>query len=145
MRSDKLSYLVLLVGFGVIFFVLSIFTGCAPKGDAGASGAAGKAGIDGTNGTNGRDGINGSNGTNGTNGINGSNGTTVVPVQFCPNVAPSYPRTFPEIGICIAHQLYGVYSANGGFMVLLPPGRYSSDGINASCVFTVLADCVVHQ
>lgn len=94
--------------------------------------------LNGTNGTNGTD------GTNGTNGTNGTDGTIITPVQFCPSsFVPNYPNTFPEVGFCINNQLYGVYSENDGFMTLLTPGEYESDGINASCTFTIEADCVV--
>jgi hypothetical protein len=41
--------------------------------------------------------------------------------------------------------MYGVYSDNGGFLSELPPGEYSSDGINASCSFTIGANCSVTQ
>jgi hypothetical protein len=85
-----------------------------------------------------------------SNGTAGSNGVTpiippqqvVTTVKFCPQT-PSYPNTFVEYGICLNNQVWGVYSANGGFLALLPPGAYSSDGINSSCNFTILANCVV--
>lgn len=86
---------------------------------------------------------NGAAGTPGTPGHDGVDLTPISFVQFCQGVQPSYPDSFAEIGICVNHNLYGVYSANGGFMVLLPPGAYSSNGINASCGFTVTADCGV--
>lgn len=73
------------------------------------------------------------------NGSNGSPGTVVAPVQFCPGV-PSYPSTFPEVGFIINGSIYAVYSTNGGFMTLIPPGYYSSDGVGSSCNFTVNAD-----
>lgn len=71
------------------------------------------------------------------------NGSIMKPVQFCANSIPSYPTTFPEIGFCIDNNLYAVYSANGGFLVLVTPGTYSSNGINSSCTFTVLSGCVI--
>lgn len=81
---------------------------------------------------------------NGSNGSNGQNGSSIIvtPVQFCPGT-PSYPSTFIENGFCIGGNLYAVYSNNGGFMALIPPGLYSSDGINASCNFTVGTNCEV--
>lgn len=82
------------------------------------------------------------NGSNGANGAPGTPGTVVTPVQFCPG-HQSYPGTFTESGICIAGVLYGVYSLNGGFLAELPPGVYSSDGINSSCTFTIHANCLV--
>jgi hypothetical protein len=85
------------------------------------------------------------NGVNGSNGTNGSNGVDLTPVtivQFCPGTF-SYPSTFPEIGLCIGNKMYGVYSANDGFMAYLPPGGYNSNGINSSCSFTILPNCGV--
>jgi len=101
--------------------------------------------LNGTNGTNGHDGQNGTNGQNGQDGqnghdgTNGTNGTVVSSVQFCPGTV-SYPSTFPEVGFVIGGQLYAVYSANGGFLTYIPPGTYSSNGINNSCTFTVHSD-----
>jgi hypothetical protein len=85
------------------------------------------------------------NGQNGTNGMNGTNATPLEFIQFCQGFTPNYPGTFPEYGIVYGTQVYGVYSANGGFLALLPPGEYSSDGINASCTFTINADGTVTQ
>ena len=79
------------------------------------------------------------------NGTNGTNGTVITPIQFCTNFTQSYPNTFAESGICINNTMYGVYSANGGFLAELPPGTYSSDGINASCTFTIGQNCTVTQ
>lgn len=76
-----------------------------------------------------------------TNGADGQNVTPVAVVQFCdPSFVPSYPSVFPEVGFVIGGTLYAVYSANGGFLAPLPPGTYSSNGIGASCTFTVNAD-----
>lgn len=85
------------------------------------------------------------NGSNGSNGINGIPGTVVTPIRFCVNSTPSYPGTFAENGFCIDHKLYAVYSANGGFMAEIPPGVYSSNGINSSCTFTVGNDCAINN
>lgn len=63
-------------------------------------------------------------------------------VQFCPSVT-TYPTTFSEIGFCIDSQLYAVYSANDGFLTLVVPGTYSSNGINSSCTFVVGQNCEV--
>lgn len=81
-------------------------------------------------------------GTNGLDGQDGTPGTVVTPIQFCPG-AGSYPDTFPEVGFCLGGNLYAVYSANGGFLTEVLPGTWSSDGINASCTFTVAPSCVV--
>lgn len=70
---------------------------------------------------------------------------TITPIDFCPGFTQSYPSTFAESGLCIDGVTYGVYSANGGFLAMLPPGTYSSNGINASCTFEVPANCSVPQ
>jgi hypothetical protein len=88
-------------------------------------------------------GSNGSPGVQGPQGIQGVDGTSITLVQFCSNVTPSYPGTFPESGLVIDGNVYGVYSANGGFLAYLPPGEYSSNGINASCNFTINSDGTV--
>lgn len=87
-------------------------------------------------------GTNGANGQNGINGTNGANATPVTEVQLCPGT-PSYPSLFPEYALCIEGTLYGVYSANGGFLAELPPGTYSSDGINDSCTLVIGPNCFV--
>jgi hypothetical protein len=100
-------------------------------------------GAPGATGSTGAAGATGPQGQPGQNGINGTNATPVTTIQFCPGVTPTYPSNFPEYGICLSGNLYAVYSANGGFLALIPPGVYSSDGINASCDFTVRANCEV--
>jgi hypothetical protein len=84
-------------------------------------------------------------GPTGPQGNPGTDATPVTVVQFCSGVTPTYPSNFPEYGICLGGNLYGVYSANDGFLAELPPGEYSSDGINASCTFTIQPNCVVSQ
>lgn len=99
----------------------------------------------GTDGLNGSNGSNGTDGTNGSNGTNGTNGTDLTPVQLiplCPGV-PTYPSVFVEYGICVGNNLYGVYSANNGFLALLPPGTYTSNAIGSSCNMIILPNCVV--
>lgn len=81
---------------------------------------------------------------NGQNGINGTNGTSIKTVQFCLN-STNYPTTFAEVGICIDNNIYAVYSTNGGFLTYIPPGNYSSDGINSSCNFTVKTNCEIND
>jgi hypothetical protein len=100
----------------------------------GATGATGATGAAGTNGVD---------GSTGPQGPTGSPGTVVTPIQFCPNVTANYPTNFPEYGLCINNQIYGVYSANDGFLALLPPGAYSSNAIGNSCNFTITANCGV--
>lgn len=124
----------------------------------------------GTNGTNGHDGIgctetpvladsnapNGgtlimcSNGSNlilnGVNGTNGQNGTSFAfaSIQLCSGT-PSYSAgNFPEVGFCVNDVLYGVYSANGGYMTVIQQGTWSSNPVGtAQCTFTVGPDCKV--
>lgn len=91
------------------------------------------------NGINGSNGHDGSNGQDGRDGHDGTPGTVVSSVQFC-HGTPSYPSTFPEVGFRIGGQLFAVYSANGGFLTLIPPGTYVSNGIGNSCTFTVNSD-----
>lgn len=102
-------------------------------------------GVNGVDGQPGVPGIDGINGTNGTNGENGAPGTQIVPTQFCVNSgATVYPSNFPEFGLCIDGKMYGVYSANNGFLALLPDGTYSSNPVGPQCTF-VIAGCTVTQ
>lgn len=78
------------------------------------------------------------------NGSNGTNGVSPTTVQLCRGT-PSYPSTFVEVAFCLNNELYAVYSQNGGFMTLIPPGQYSSNGIGSSCSFTVLSGCRVEN
>lgn len=99
-------------------------------------------GVDGETGPIGLTGSMGIAGAVGPQGPNGTPGTVVGVVQFCPGV-PTYPSIFPEYGIIIAGQLYAVYSANGGFLALIPSGTYNSNAIGNSCTFTVNPDGTV--
>ena len=114
----------------ILLVVCVLLSSC----EQGAQGPAGSQGITGATGAQ---------GATGPTGANGFDGTKVTLIQFCPGVTPTYPQTFPESGICIEGQLYGVYSANGGFLTLLPPGEYSSNGVGASCTFTIGENCQV--
>lgn len=106
--------------------LLFFLWGCGEAGPVGPAGPQGKQGEQGETGAQGQ---------------SGTPGTVITPIQLCPpNFVPTYPNVFPEIAFKIGNKLYGVYSANGGFMVELTPGTYSSNGINASCTFTVDAD-----
>lgn len=82
-------------------------------------------------------------GPQGQIGPSGVNPTPTTEVQLCNGFIPTYPNIFPEYALCIGNQLWGIYSANGGFMALLLPGVYNSNGIGASCTFTVEANCIV--
>lgn len=84
----------------------------------------------------------GDQGVAGATGAAGQDATPVTVVKFCPGVTV-YPSKFIEIGFCIGGKLYGTYSANDGFSTELPPGTYGSNGINASCNFTVGLNCAI--
>lgn len=137
------------------------------QGVSGATGPQGAVGGQGARGEAGADGVNGSNGlpctvvayTGGVqivcpdgstqvvlNGVDGSDATPVTTVEFCgAGYEATYPTVFPEYGLIIGGKLYGVYSANGGFLAAMPAGAYTSNGINASCNFTVNADNSITQ
>lgn len=115
---------------GIIFLIL---VGCGYQGPIGQQGLTGKGG------TNGRDGLKGD---TGASGHDGQNATPVTIVQLCPGVN-SYSVIFVEVGICLQGKLYGVYSANGGFLTELLPGTYSSNAIGSACNLTIGANCVV--
>lgn len=127
--TDKETYMVCVFLVLALIAISLLLGGCA-QGDKGDTGVQGPQGVP---------------GANGVDGTNGQDATPVTVVQFCPGVTPIYPSSFPEYGVCIQGQLYGVYSQNGGFLALLPPGTYNSNGINASCTFTITANCGVQQ
>jgi len=83
------------------------------------------------------------NGTNGSNGANGTPGTVISSIALCPGTTV-YPSKFVEVAFCMNNELYAVYSQNGGFLTHIPAGTYGSNGINASCNFTVGANCSVN-
>lgn len=85
---------------------------------------------------------NGANGTNGVNGLDGTDATPVTIVKLCPGVS-TYPSVFIESAICLNNKLYGVYSANSGFLTEILPGNWSSNAIGSSCNLTVSVNCVV--
>lgn len=135
-----------------LLFILVLLTRCGPQGAQGPQGPAGISGgctvlnIGVTNAApNGGTMIGCTDGTSSLilNGAPGVPGTMVPPIQFCAGVTPIYPSNFPEVGFCINGNMYAVYSTNGGFMAEIPPGYYSSDGVNASCNFTVNVGCTV--
>ena len=107
---------------GSIVYVLFVLSGCGdfrgPTGNTGLTGGTGQPGAD---------------------------GISPTPIQLCSTCTPSYPSTFPEVVFCYSGNLYGTYSANGGFSSELPPGQYSSDGVNCSCTVTIGPNCQVSQ
>lgn len=88
---------------------------------------------------NGANGTTGSQGQQGVAGQNGTNATPVTIVQFCQGTTV-YPSKFLEVGLVINNVIYGVYSANDGFLSPLPPGAYSSNAVGSSCNFTINAN-----
>jgi hypothetical protein len=114
----------------LLMLMLSLSACRGPRGDAGTAGAVGATGAQGQQ------------GDQGPVGPAGADGTAVTLVKLCPQT-PSY-GTFVEFGMCINGSLYGVYSANGGFLALLPNGNYTSNGIGSSCNLTVTGCTVSH-
>lgn len=104
----------------LLLICMLLFTGCARK-------------------------VQGPKGDEGPQGNPGVDATPVYTVPLCPGFTPTYPNSFPEFAVCIQKELYGVYSVNGGFLALLPPGTYNSNGINAICTVIIEEDCNVHQ
>lgn len=119
---------VLAIVIGLLLAIV-LFTGCGQQGDVGS---------------NGRIGAIGPAGPKGDVGAPGQDVTPVTVVSFCggPSV---YPSNFPEYGLVIGGQVFGVYSTNGGFLALLPPGVYSSNAVGSSCTFTINADATVSR
>ena len=149
-ETKKAIKIILCIGVGCIAF--NLLSGCGkvgPQGPAGQNGsigpqgAVGPQGLPGSSGPQGPMGAVGPVGPQGEVGPQGLTGTSVYFEQLCPNFVPTYPTIFPEYAECVNGVLYGVYSANGGFWATLPPGTYSSDGINASCNLTIKANCVI--
>lgn len=91
---------------------------------------------------NGAVGAPGSQGPIGSPGVPGSPGTVVTIVNLCPGVTV-YPSAFVETALCIQGNLYGVYSANDGFLTYFPPGNYASNAIGSACNLTIEPNCVV--
>lgn len=120
------------MNYVMLFLLLGAMIGCGKKGDKGDPGQRGP------------DGAPGLQGLPGAQGPAGIDGTSVTVVKFCPGTTV-YPSNFVEIGFCIGGKLYATYSANGGFSTEIPPGTYGSNGINASCNFTVLPNCGIQN
>lgn len=112
-------------------------------GQNGANGQDGATGAQGAKGDQGAIGETGAQGPQGSAGINGTDGTSPSVVQLCGGCVAAYPSVFPEIAICASGKLLAVYSQNGGFLVELHDGYYSSNGINCTCSFHV-SGCTVN-
>lgn len=115
-----------------IAIVLLTSCGRVPAGPQGVSGGVGLQGAPGAT------------GATGPQGTAGEDTSSIYMVKLCPGDS-IYPSTFVEYAFCVNNNLYGTYSANGGFSTLLPPGQYSSNAINSSCNFSVLPNCLVTQ
>lgn len=128
-----------------LYFTLTVLmtTILAISGCAGQNGQLGAKGESGNPGATGPVGPKGDEGNTGADGRPGVDGTPVTLIKFCPNAVASYPLVFPEYGICVNNQIYAVYSANGGFLTVIPPGRYNSNAIGSVCDFTVAPNCVI--
>lgn len=126
--------------------IIAVLTACGDfKGDRGYDGTPGQAGPRGEAGIDGQQGSAGNTGTPGSTGAQGpagADGKIATVVQLCPGT-PVYGSVYVETAICINNQLYGVYSANGGFLTLLTPGAYSSNAIGSACSLTVLPNCEI--
>ncbi len=115
---------VLAIYFLAFLFCLALLAGCAPqKGDRGDTGPIGIPG-------------------DSIVGPPGQDATPTTIVTLCPGVT-IYPGVFVEVAICLQGKLYGVYSANGGFLTELVPGTYSSNAIGSACNLTIGSNCVV--
>lgn len=106
---------------------------------AGHTGGQGGVGLTGPSGATGPQGTPGLVGPQGPAGLAG---TQFEFVQLCPGTT-SYPNVFIELGMCVNGDLYGVYSANGGFYTYFPPGHYSSNAIGSACNLVIGPNCSV--
>lgn len=122
---------------GIAMILLTIYcSACGKQPQQGPQGVSGSIGAQG---------MTGAQGIKGPTGSPGTDAATVRTVELCPGFVPSYPNSFPEYALCIQGNLWGVYSDHGGFLTELPPGAYSSDGINASCNLLIEANCQVER
>jgi len=102
--------------------------------------ACGQVGPQGPTGPQGPAGAQGQAGQDGAQGPAGADGTIITVVQLCPGT--SNYGTFIEVAECINGKLYGVYSANGGFLTYLANGAWSSNAVGSACNF-VVSGCTV--
>ncbi len=145
--KKTISFIWLFILFGTLAYVF-ILTGCAPAVEVGAGmllnrprTVQGERGLPGGTGARGSDGLS-IVGPPGPAGLDGADGTVITFVNLCPGVT-SYPGVFVEVAMCVNGDLYGVYSANGGFMTYLPPGTYHSNAIGSACNLTIGSNCAV--
>lgn len=87
-------------------------------------------------------GVAGTNGHDGAAGAAGRDATPVTAVQFCSNYTTTYPVSFPEFGLCVNNNIYGVYwDGENSWLSQIPAGLYMSTATGAPCTFTVAANC----
>lgn len=134
MRNMKIALVLLAVA-------ALVACGKGKDGQVGSNGSSGPKGDQGIIGPVGPGGSDGSTGPQGPQGPAGADGQPAQVVLLCPGV--SNYGTFVEVGLCINNRLYGVYSANGGFLTELAPGSYTSNAIGSACNLTVQDNCVV--
>lgn len=133
-KDTALDFVILALIVVFMTIIGLMFSGCrGPRGYDGQS-------IQGAKGDQGNVGATGPHGNSGPAGLDG---TQIVPVKFCAET-PHYPTVFPEYGLCLNGQLWAVYSANDGFLALIPDGAYYSDGIGSTCNFTVTGCSIGH-
>lgn len=127
--------------FFLVIFSFFAFIGCAPPGAIPHTVIEGPPGAPGQDGRDGQDGAPGQDGRDGRDGANGADGQPARVVPLCPGV--SNYGVFVEVALCINNQLFAVYSTPAAFLTLIPPGRYSSQGVGSACNFTVLPNCQI--
>lgn len=129
----------LILFLAIVCAIVLLLPACGkPHDGTSIVGPSGNTGLTGVQGPTGAPGI------AGPQGEPGVDASPVTVVQLCPGTTV-YPNKFVEVAFCIDGQLYGTYSANGGFSTLLPPGVYSSNGVGSSCNFTIGNNCEVIQ
>ena len=141
------DYKLMMVAVSLAFLLASCTK--PEKGERGEVGAPGQTvtgpqGPQGDTGPTGPKGDPGQPGDQGASGPAGSDGTVITIVQLCPGQT-AYPGVFIEVAMCINDNLYAVYSANDGFLTLIPPGTYHSNAIGSACNLTVKPHCVVED
>lgn len=117
-----------------------------PSGPKGDPGAVGPSGPQGPQGSIGLPGSVGPMGPSGSTGAPGQNATPVTTVEFCPGQGSTTYGHFPEYGLCIGNNLYGLYwDGKNAFLAEIVPGKYISTSTGLQCTFIVDANCKVSQ
>lgn len=87
-------------------------------------------------------GLEGPRGEVGSPGADAPPSASVTIIPLC-NATTTYPTVFSEVALCLNNKLYAVYSENNGFLSLIPPGNYVSNGHGNSCSLAVGPNCSV--